>query len=218
MRKARQAAKPGLVPELAAYTHICDAIALLFQPYAEVVLHDLATETVVYLTNTFSKRELGEPSLIHEIDFEPSDRITGPYEKVNWDGRRIKSVSAVIRAGEKAIRILCISVDISHFHAVIRTLEALVSVPQAQEKPASLFKDDWNERVNEYIQSWTRKRGLSVAELGRREKQQLIMELAGDGAFSGRNKATYVSRVNGLGRATENNYLKRGGNGGSGDE
>jgi len=218
MRKARQAAKPGLVPELAAYPHICDAIALLFQPYAEVVLHDLATETVVYLTNTFSKRELGEPSLIHEIDFEPSDRITGPYEKVNWDGRRIKSVSAVIRAGEKAIRILCISVDISHFHAVIRTLEALVSVPQAQEKPASLFKDDWHERVNEYIQSWTRKRGLSVAELGRREKQQLIMELAGDGAFSGRNMASYISRVLGLGRATVYNYLKRGGNGGSGDE
>jgi predicted transcriptional regulator YheO len=218
MRRARQAAKPGFVPELAAYTHICDAIALLFQPYAEVVLHDLATETVVYLTNSFSTRELGEPSLIHEIDFEPSDRIIGPYEKVNWDGRRIKSVSAVIRAGEKAIGILCINVDVSHFHAVISTLEALVSVPQSQEKPASLFKDDWHERVNEYIQSWIRKRGLSVAELGRREKQQLIMDLAGVGAFGGRNMASYISRVLGLGRATVYNYLKQTGNGGSSDE
>ena len=45
MRKARPTAKSGLVPELAAYTHVCDAIALLFQPYAEVVLHDLGTET-----------------------------------------------------------------------------------------------------------------------------------------------------------------------------
>jgi D-arginine utilization repressor len=215
MRKARQTAKSGLIPELAAYTDVCDAIALLFQPYAEVVLHDLSTETVVYLTNTFSKRELGEPSLIHEIDFKPSDRIIGPYEKVNWDGRRIKSVSAVIRSGEKAIGILCINVDVSHFHAVISTLEALVSVPQAQDKPASLFKDDWHERVNEYIQSWTRERGLSVAELGRREKQQLIMDLAGDGAFSGRNVASYISRVLGLGRATVYNYLKHGGNAGA---
>jgi predicted transcriptional regulator YheO len=218
MKRARQTAKSGLGPELAAYTHVCDAIALLFQPYAEVVLHDLATETVVYLTNTFSKRELGEPSLIHEIDFKPTDRIIGPYEKVNWDGRRIKSVSAVIRADEKAIGILCINVDVSHFHAVISTLEALVSVPQAQEKPASLFKDDWHERVNEYIQSWTRERGLSVAELDRREKQQLITDLAGDGAFGGRNMASYISRVLGVGRATVYNYLKQGGNGDIEDE
>jgi predicted transcriptional regulator YheO len=59
---------------------------------------------------------------------------------------------------------------------------------------------------------------LSVAELGRREKQQLIMDLAGDGAFGGRNMASYISRVLGLGRATVYNYLKQTGNGGSSDE
>jgi D-arginine utilization repressor len=209
MRKARQTAKSGLIPELAAYTHVCDAIALLFQPYAEVVLHDLSTETVVYLTNTFSKRELGEPSLIHEIDFKPSDRIIGPYEKVNWDGRRIKSVSAVLRANGKAIGILCINVDVSHFHAVMQTLTALVAVPQSPEKPASLFKEDWHERINEYIQSWTRERGLTIAEMSRTQKQQLVTDLAGDGAFGGRNAAAYISRVLGLGRATVYNYLKK---------
>src|SRR3712207_9037497 len=113
----RISAKGALNPELASYAPVCDAIALLFQPYAEVVLHDLSTETVVYLSNPFSKRELGEPSLLHEIDFKPSDVIIGPYEKVNWDGRRIKSVSAVLRAGSKGIGILCINVDVSHFHA-----------------------------------------------------------------------------------------------------
>jgi predicted transcriptional regulator YheO len=97
--------KTDLAPELAAYAPVCDAIALLFQPYAEVVLHDLSTETVVYLSNPFSKRELGEPSLLHEIDFKSSDVIIGPYEKVNWDGRRIKSVSAVLRAGSKSVGI-----------------------------------------------------------------------------------------------------------------
>jgi predicted transcriptional regulator YheO len=198
-----------LAPELAAYTHICDAIALLFQPYAEVVLHDLSTETVVYLANSFSKRELGEPSLLHEIDFKPSDAIIGPYEKVNWDGRRIKSVSAVLRTGKKPIGILCINVDVSHFHAVIHTLNALVSVPQVSEKPASLFKEDWHERINEYVQSWTRERGISVAEMSRLQKKQLVMDLAGDGAFGGRNAAAYISRVLGLGRATVYNYLRK---------
>jgi D-arginine utilization repressor len=202
-------AKAGMAPELAAYAHLCDAIALLFQPYAEVVLHDLSSETVVHLANAFSKRALGEPSLLHEIDFKPSDIIIGPYEKVNWDGRRIKSVSAVLRSGEKTIGILCINVDVTHFHAVMQTLNAFASVPQIAEKPASLFKEDWHERINEYIQSWTRGRGLSMAELSRLQKQQLVTDLASDGAFGGRNAAAYISRVLGLGRATVYNYLRK---------
>jgi D-arginine utilization repressor len=210
MTRTRKAnPKVTLAPELASYAPICDAIALLFQPYAEVVLHDLSTETVVYLSNPFSKRELGEPSLLHEIDFKPSDIIIGPYEKVNWDGRRIKSVSAVLRANGKAIGILCINVDVSHFHAVMQTLTALVAVPQSPEKPASLFKEDWHERINEYIQSWTRERGLTIAEMSRTQKQQLVTDLASNGAFGGRNSAAYISRVLGLGRATVYNYLKK---------
>jgi predicted transcriptional regulator YheO len=210
MSQGRKAlTRESMAPELASYAPVCDAIALLFRPYAEVVLHDLSTETVVYLSNPFSKRELGEPSLLNEIDFKPSDIIIGPYEKVNWDGRRIKSVSAVLRAHERAIGILCINVDVSHFHAVMQTLNALVSVPQAPEKPASLFKEDWHERINEYIQSWTRERGLSVTEMSRMQKQQLVTDLAGDGAFGGRNAAAYISRILGLGRATVYNYLKK---------
>ncbi|WP_230534123.1 helix-turn-helix transcriptional regulator [Microvirga roseola] len=201
--------KSAMAPELAPYVPVCDAIALLFRPYAEVVLHDLSTETVVHLASPFSKRELGEPSLLNEIDFKPTDILIGPYEKVNWDGRRIKSVSAVLRAGERAIGVLCINVDVSHFHAVMQTLNALVSVPQNEEKPTSLFKEDWHERINEYIQSWTRDRGLSIAEMSRVQKQQLVTDLAGDGAFGGRNAAAYISRVLGLGRATVYNYLRR---------
>lgn len=210
MSNRRRAAAPAAITaDLAAYRPICDAIALLFRPYAEVVLHDLSSETVVHLSNPFSKRELGEPSLLHEIDFKPSDVIIGPYEKVNWDGRRIKSVSAVVRAGERPIGILCINVDVSHFHAVMQTLNALVGVPQAAEKPMSLFKEDWHERVNEYIHSWTHERGLSVADMTRHQKQQLVTDLAGDGAFGGRNAAAYISRVLGLGRATVYNYLRK---------
>jgi D-arginine utilization repressor len=208
-RSRGNGAKAALAPELAGYAPVCDAIALLFQPYAEVVLHDLSTETVVYLSNPFSKRELGEPSLLHEIDFKPSDIIIGPYEKVNWDGRRIKSVSAVLRAHGKALGILCINVDVSHFHAVMQTLTALVAVPHSPEKPASLFKEDWHERINEYIQSWTRERGLTIAEMSRPQRQQLVTDLAGDGAFGGRNAAAYISRVLGLGRATVYNYLRK---------
>jgi D-arginine utilization repressor len=192
----------------AAYAPVCDAIALLFQPYAEVVLHDLTTETVVYLANPFSKRELGEPSLLHEIDFKPADSLIGPYEKVNWDGRQIKSVSVVLRGSERPVGVLCINVDVSHFHAVMQTLRTLVSVPLPTQKPASLFKEDWHERINEYVQAWTEARGLHVDGMTRAQKQELVRDLSDHGAFGGRHAASYISRVLGLGRATVYNYLR----------
>ena len=196
-------------PELRPHILVCDAIALLFQPYAEVVLHDLATETVVHIAGNFSKREIGEPSLLSEIGFKEADGIIGPYEKVNWDGRPIKAISAVLRDRTgKAIGVLCINADVSDFHAALRTLNALVRVP-ASDKPASLFKEDWHERVNEYVQQWTTTRGLTISTMSRTDKQALVIALSSDGAFGGKNAASYISRILGMGRATVYKYLSK---------
>jgi len=196
-------------PELRPHILVCDAIALLFQPFAEVVLHDLATETVVHISGNFSKREIGEPSLLSEIGFTEADGIIGPYEKVNWDGRPIKAISAVLhdRTG-KAIGVLCINADVSDFHTALRTLNALVRVP-ARDKPESLFKEDWHERVNEYVQQWTTTRGLTISTMSRTDKQALVIALSSDGAFGGKNAASYISRILGMGRATVYKYLSK---------
>ncbi len=192
-----------------AYHPICDAIALILQPYAEVVLHDLASETVSYIANNFSKRELGEPSLLHEIDFKPKDRTIGPYEKVNFDGRRLKSVSAVLRAtDDRPIAILCINIDVSHIQAAMQVLSTMARVSIDEGKPAALFKEDWHERVNEYVHGWTAKRGLAIADLTRAQKQELVRELADDGAFGGKHAAAYISKILQMGRATVYNYLR----------
>lgn len=194
--------------DLLPYAAVCDGVAQLFQPFVEAVLHDLETETAVHIAGHFSKREIGEPSLLHEIDFQPTDRLLGPYEKVNWDGRRIKSISIVLRNGkDRPIAVLCINADVSHFHAVMQTLSAFASVPVDHAKPASLFKEDWHERINGYVQTWTETRGLLLADLGREEKRQLVRDLAADGAFGGRNAAAYISRILGMGRATVYKYL-----------
>ncbi len=194
--------------ELETYTRVCDAISLLFQPFAEVVLHELRTETVVHIAGNFSKRELGEPSMLSEIDFRPDERIIGPYEKVNWDGRSIKSISIVLpdHTGEP-LAVLCINVDFSDFHAVMRTLSTLIRLPEHDTKPRSLFKEDWHERINEYIQQWTNARGTRISDMTRSEKKELVVALSTSGAFSMRNSAPYISRVLGLGRATVYKYL-----------
>jgi len=107
------------------YRPICDAIAALFQPYVEVVLHELATDKAVYIAGNFSKRVLGEPSLLHEVDFDSQNPVIGPYEKVNWDGRALKSITVVLRDEAGApLGVMCINVNVSDFHAVMQTLSA----------------------------------------------------------------------------------------------
>ncbi len=193
---------------LSAYYPLCDAIALLLQPQAEVVLHDLATETVAHIANPFSHREVGEPSLLHEIDFRPDVALIGPYEKVNFDGRRLKSVSAVLREDGRAVGVICINLDVTHLQSAIELLTALTRVPPGAGQPAVLFQEDWHERINKYVHAWTARNGVVIADLSRAQKLQLVGELAADGAFGGKHAAAYVSRVLQMSRASVYNYLR----------
>lgn len=193
---------------LSAYYPLCDAIALLLQPQAEVVLHDLATETVAHIANPFSHREVGEPSLLHEIDFRPDVALIGPYEKVNFDGRRLKSVSAVLREDGRAAGVICINLDVTHLQSAIELLTALTRVPPGAGQPAVLFQEDWHERINQYVHAWTARNGVVIADLSRAQKLQLVGELAADGAFGGKHAASYVSRVLQMSRASVYNYLR----------
>lgn len=193
---------------LSAYVPICDAIALLLQPQAEVVLHDLATERVAHIANPFSHREVGEPSLLHEIDFRPDVALIGPYEKVNFDGRRLKSVSAVLHESGRAVGVICINLDVTHLQSAIEMLTALTRVPPGAGQPAALFQEDWHERINQYVHAWTARNGVVIADLERAQKQQLVSELAADGAFGGKHAAAYVSRVLQMSRASVYNYLR----------
>lgn len=193
---------------LSAYYPLCDAIALLLQPQAEVVLHDLATETVAHIANPFSHRKVGEPSLLHEIDFRPDVALIGPYEKVNFDGRRLKSVSAVLREDGRAVGVICINLDVTHLQSAIELLTALTRVPPGAGQPAVLFQEDWHERINQYVHAWTARNGVVVTDLSRAQKLQLVGELASDGAFGGKHAASYVSRVLQMSRASVYNYLR----------
>jgi predicted transcriptional regulator YheO len=127
---------------LSAYYPLCNAIALLLQPQAEVVLHDLATEAVAHIANPFSHREVGHPSLLHEIDFRPDVGLIGPYEKVNFDGRRLKSISAVLREDGRVVGVICVNLDVTHLRSAIKLLTALTRLPLETGQPVVLFQED----------------------------------------------------------------------------
>jgi len=108
---------PEFDPALDNFRAIADAIATLFFPHAEVVLHDLRTQKVDYIANNLSKREIGDDSSLEDmLSEEVSERNIGPYEKLNWDGQKIRSLSTVLRdREERPLAVLCINLNISLF-------------------------------------------------------------------------------------------------------
>lgn len=207
--------RPAISPELQKYAEVADAMARLFRPFLEVVIHDLKTETLAYIANPFSLRHIGEPSLLHEIDFSPDDRLIGPYRKTGADGRRIRSMSVTLRdAGDKPIGVMCMNFDCMDFDTIRRTIELLVPQPNSAERPAAVFSEDWDERINEFVVHWCSERGTTVQRLQRDERRELVYALAQDGAFNVKRAPMHVARILGLSRATIYNYL-RAANGGS---
>ncbi|KJZ66299.1 helix-turn-helix transcriptional regulator [Pseudomonas fluorescens] len=189
---------------------IADAIATLFFPHAEVVLHDLRTQKVDYIANNLSKREIGDDSALGDmLSEEISERNIGPYEKLNWDGQKIRSLSSVLRDSEgHPLAVLCINLNISLFENAKAALDLFLSPSKLIPQPDSLFRDDWQERINTFLHAWLRERQLSLNLLTRDHKRELVLALHAEGAFKGKSASNYVANVLNMGRATVYKHLK----------
>ncbi|MCB5312760.1 helix-turn-helix transcriptional regulator [Yersinia intermedia] len=194
---------------LSRYQPIADAIATLFSPYAEVAIHDLASQKLVYIANNYSQRELGEDSNLSDLRFDQHSQVIGPYQKRNWDGRQLRSISTVLRDDNRQpIGLLCINLDITVFESAKTALELFLSGQQLQPQPEVLFQDDWQERINTYIHQWLQQQQLTLAALNNASRRMLIETLYQQGAFNGKNAAGYVAKILGIARATVYNHLK----------
>jgi D-arginine utilization repressor len=191
------------------YAHLADSIATLFFPYTEVVIHDLHDQTVLYIANNLSKRELGDDSALEEIPHVTHERVIGPYEKLNWDGRRMRSMSTVLfddRA--KPAGMMCINFNIAVFDEVRGMLDLFVKGAGVVAQPTALFRDDWQERINAFLHGWLRERAIGLNSLTREHRRELVEALHAEGAFKGKSAANYVAAVLGMGRATVYKHLK----------
>ncbi|RED52200.1 helix-turn-helix transcriptional regulator [Aestuariispira insulae] len=194
---------------LDTYKRTADGIAALMHPHAEVVVHDLSSQQIAYLANNYSNREVGSPSLLEEIDFAEGETVIGPYRKINWDGRVLKSISIVMNGADgRPEALLCINMDMSDMDRMHKVLGLMLDAPQENQAVDALFKDDWHERINLSMQEWLHDRGLSLQALSREDKRNLVSALEEKGAFAGQGSANYVARCLGLGRATIYKYLK----------
>lgn len=194
--------------ELANYYPIAESISLLLFPHAEVVLHDLKTGCVGAIFNNLSKRVVGDESLLDEMNKLPDIQdVFPPYFKTNWDGRKMKSVTAVLRNSRgKPIGLFCINLDISKWEEM--HLFILDFIKPTTGTPDFLFKNDWREKINIYVSSYLKQHALRLESLDKTEKKKLLLALHQEGAFDTKNAASYVAEVLQISRATVYNYLK----------
>jgi predicted transcriptional regulator YheO len=199
--------------ELKKSLPIAEMFARLLHPFAEVVVHDLEKDRIEAIYNPFSRREVGDDSYLDRWDFtvDPEENVIGPYEKTNYDDRRLKSISLVLRNDKgKATGFLCVNMDISVFENYRDTVQIFLSNNDTAipEEKQSLFKDDLYEQINLFVQNYCREMHLSLDALSRDDKQVLILSLRKKGAFNGKNATSYIARILNVSRATVYNYLK----------
>ncbi|MCD8525429.1 MAG: PAS domain-containing protein [Gammaproteobacteria bacterium] len=159
---------------LSNYISICDAIVRLMDPLVEIVIHDIAGDSITYINGKLSKRKIGEASLLDPEGLNGIDKIV--YPKVNFDGRLIKSVSVMLEGRY----LLCINCDVSIFNK----LQALSStLLQMAGQPQSLFTNDWQEKLHVSIHSYLQNHHLSFDHLSKNDKKSLTKHLFDLGAF-----------------------------------
>ncbi|SDU95546.1 helix-turn-helix transcriptional regulator [Pseudomonas mucidolens] len=193
------------------YKVVADSIATLLFPNAEVIVHHVKSQTVVHIANNFSKRKLGDDSALDEElgDFSNASSI-GPYEKINWNGQKIRSITSVLCDQDgKAEYLLCINLNFSVLEQAHLALADFFKVSRLIPQPDALFKDDWQERINTFLHAWLQDKNLSLRTLNTKDKRALVEALFAEGAFKGRSGADYVANVLNMGRATVYKYLKQ---------
>lgn len=193
---------------LTTYKRMAEGVAALMFPHVEAVVHDLDSGTIAYMANNYSNREVGGPSLVEDVDVNDEKGIIGPYRKVNWDGKVLKSISIILKNSKgHPEALLCINVDMTEMERMHKILGLMLEAPREDHAAEVIFREDWYERINVSIQSWLHERKRSLQGLSRGEKRELVLVLASQGAFKGQGSVPYVARCLGLGRATVYKYL-----------
>lgn len=193
---------------LQLYITFADSLVQLMQPLVEVVIHDLETQTVAYITGKISKRQVGDPSLLEKETEDWENEVENVvYHKLNHDGRLIKSTTIPIKDKDKVIALMCINYDISLFQEMQKISATVLSKP-LDEQPKALFKNDWQERIHIALHKILSEKDKKIKNLTFEEKKEIIHFLYLMGAFKGRNASDYVAQILEMGRATVFKYLK----------
>jgi D-arginine utilization repressor len=185
------------------WSPVGQAVALLLGPYAEVVLHDVASDRILAIWNPLSRRSPGEPSLLGELDtLQPSaSDVYGPYEKLLSDGRRLSCISAILRRTDgEPDAVLCVNLDRTPLDQAATVLTAFAAPTSA--RPEALFEQDSNERIHQIVGAFVRATGRPVERLARGDRLAIVAELDEAGVFRVRRAVPVVAAALRASRST----------------
>ncbi len=196
------------------YIPIADAIALLFQPYAEVVIHDIASDTVAYIANPYSGRKIGDASLLGPLDessegFPYGIAIEGPYENAGNKGQRIRSISMALEDDKGAtIGIMCANADFSAMEASLDVLENFLRPMNLDAPPKVLFQNDWKDNIKLEIRTFLTENKISFDKINSTHRKSLVERLEGKKLFYARKSIEQLADILSVSRATVYNDLR----------
>jgi len=196
--------------DLSQYEPIAEAIAKLFQPYVEVVIHDIRKNRVAAIFNSFSQRKPGDDSLIEDVQgLARSAAMHGPFdEKRGADGHRVRYVSAVLRDDRgKVVGLMCINFDISVLGEIQMAIQGFLTSAADSADFDQLFADDWQARINAFVREYLQRKRRALSSLKPAERAELIAVLHGAGAFRAKSAASHVASALGVSRATVYKHL-----------
>ncbi|HEX6345338.1 helix-turn-helix transcriptional regulator [Umezawaea sp.] len=190
-------------PRVLRWEPVCRAVTLLLGPYAEVVLHDPATDRVLEVWNPLTARAPGDPSALGDLDrLDPSaDDVYGPYEKLLADGRRLSSVSAVLRDDDGTpSAVLCVNLDRTPLERAAAVLSAFGAPTTPPPEP--LFDTDWSHRIAHVIGAHVRSTGRPVDRMTRQDRLAVLRTLDEAHVFTVRRATPVVAEALRISRST----------------
>lgn len=185
---------------------LSEGIFKLFHPWIEVVIHDLSKNKIVSIVGTQGLRKVGDPSYLSKADRTLPPGVFGPYSKHNSDGKAMKSVSVVFSTEKNERFMMCINFDISEFQPIQTIIGTLISFPGI--KPLQeVFDENWQDKIHQFINKILTEKGRTLNQLNRTDKKELVFTLRDQGAFNGKNAASYIAQILKVSRASIYGYL-----------
>jgi predicted transcriptional regulator YheO len=174
------------------YKAIADGIATLYSPHAEVTIQDARTHATLYLSGHM-------------------EGINCIASNVNPNHRdeQIRSITTVLKNDkDEPEALLCINVNFSALDTAVALLTHFLMPRQISPGRDSWFQDDWQKRINTFIQRWLRKHNLTLEDLNRHDRSMLVEALHMEGAFDGKYAADFVASELKMSRASIFNQLR----------
>jgi predicted transcriptional regulator YheO len=197
----------GVLQQVAA------AIANLFTPFCEVVIHDFADfeHSIVCIAGNITDRSIGGAAtdlLLAKVSRGETDEDLHNYLTSLPGGRLMKSSTIFLRNAEGRVQgAFCINFDITPFVDVRNQLGRLVLTDGGPDV-VETFTDEIEETVQNLIAEALHEIGHGQPLLSREDKIDLVRQLADKGVFQVKKMVPFVADQLGLSRATIYNYLR----------